>query len=69
MHFPEIIKELEMRKKNKDSVKGTVMVAITQDIEDKSYTLYTNSKLSNDPFIKTMLTRIQRYIKTNYEED
>lgn len=69
MQFPEIIKELEMRKKNKDSVKGTVMVAITQDKEDGIYTLYTNSKLSNDPFIKTMLTRIQRYIETNYEED
>lgn len=69
MHFPEIVKELEMRKKNKDSVKGTVMVAITQDKEDNTYTLYTNSKLSNDPFIKTMLTRIQRYIETNYEED
>lgn len=69
MHFPEIVKELEMRKKNKDSVKGAVMVAITQDKEDNTYTLYTNSKLSNDPFIKTMLTRIQRYIETNYEED
>lgn len=69
MQFPEILKELEMRKKSKESVKGTVMVAITQDKEDKAYTLYTNSKLSNDPFIKTMLTRIQKYIETNYEEE
>ena len=69
MQFPEIIKELEMRKKEKDTVKGTVMVAITQDIEDNSYTLYTNSKIGNDPFIKTMLTRIQKYIQTNYEGD
>ena len=69
MQFPEIIKELEMRKKNKDTVKGTVMVAITQDKEDNSYTLYTNSKIGNDPFVKTMLTRILAYIKKNYEED
>lgn len=58
-----------MRKKNKDTVKGTVMVAITQDKEDNSYTLYTNSKIGNDPFVKTMLTRILAYIKKNYEED
>ena len=69
MQFPEIIKELEMRKKEKDTVKGTVLKAITQDKEDKTYTLYTNSNIVNDPFIKTMLTRIQKYIQTNYEED
>lgn len=69
MYFPEIVKELEMKKKSKDSVKGIVMVAITQDKEDNTYTLYTNSKIGNDPFVKTMLTRIQQYIEKNFEED
>lgn len=58
-----------MKKKSKDSVKGIVMVAITQDKEDNTYTLYTNSKIGNDPFVKTMLTRIQQYIEKNFEED
>ena len=68
MHFPEIVKELEMRKKNKTSVKGTVLVAITFDKEDKAYTIYTNSKIGTDPFVKTMLTRIQDYIQNKYED-
>lgn len=57
-----------MRKKNKTSVKGTVLVAITFDKEDKTYTIYTNSKIGTDPFVKTMLTRIQDYIQNKYED-
>lgn len=68
MHFPEILKELEMKKKDKNSIKGVVLVAITQDKTDGTYTIYTNSKIGADPFVRSMLTRIQNHIKKNYED-
>lgn len=66
MQFPQIIKDLERKKKN--ATKGTVMAAVTYDAEDNEYTIYTNTKLANDPFIKAMMMRVQEHISKNYSD-
>lgn len=71
MEFPKIIRDMERKKKNKDI--GTPLVSIvSRDLHDDSgderreYTIYLAPKLDGDPFIKTMLLRVQEYISKNY---
>ena len=72
MQFPDIIKELEKKKKAKN-LKGTPLVSIIYDshvdnmgVTQGEYTIYINPKFDRDPFIKTMLSRIQNYIDKAY---
>lgn len=72
MEFPKIIRDLERKKKNKNI--GTPLVSIvSRDLYDDSgdkrreYTIYLAPKLDGDPFIKTMLLRVQEYISKNYD--
>jgi hypothetical protein len=71
MEFPKIIRDIERKKKNKNI--GTPLVSIiSRDLYDdsgeekKEYTIYLSPKLDGDPFIKTMLLRVQEYISKNY---
>lgn len=73
MQFPDIIKEIEMKKKKSKNLKGVPLVSIIYDtyvddmgITQGDYTLYINPKFDRDPFIKTMLSRIQNYIDKAY---
>lgn len=67
MYFPQIIKDLEQKKKNK--TQGIVMVAITRDNETGEYTIYANNETKNDPFLKFVFSRILNYIRTTYEKE
>lgn len=71
MEFPKIIRDMERRKKNKNI--GIPLVSIVlKEVQDDSgdkrneYTIYTTPKIDGDPFVKTMLLRIQEYISKNY---
>ena len=73
MQFPDIIKEIEMKKKKSKNPKGVPLVSIIYDtyvddtgVTQGDYTLYINPKFDRDPFIKTMLSRIQNYIDKAY---
>ena len=72
MEFPKIIRDMERKKKNKNI--GTPLISmVSRDLcddlgnERKEYTIYLAPKLDGDPFIKSMLLRIQEYISKNYE--
>ena len=66
MQFPQIIRDLEQRKKSTKT--GTIMTAITYDKNSNEYVLYTNDKVKDDPFVKSMLMRIKEHIHKNYNE-
>ena len=73
MQFPNIVKELEKKKKREKNPKGTPLVSIIYDthvddlgVVQGEYTIYINPKFDRDPFIKTMLVRIKNYIDKAY---
>lgn len=69
MHFPEIIKELEKKKNTKIDQMGSILTAITYNKTDDTFGVYTNKQLEKDPFIKSMMTRLKKYISNNYPYD
>lgn len=71
MHFPQIIKEKDRKKKavvNGTPICSLILTAHNDDFSDpdRRYTIFIHSKFDRDPFIKAMMTRIQQYIEKNY---